>query len=56
MIGFITVLHDVLLSRLKGLFDQPTFDSTLIMFVFFGVYPIWSYPTGALVKKQAKKA
>ena len=33
MIGFITVLNDVLLPRLKGLFELSTFDSMLIMFV-----------------------
>ena len=55
MIGFITVLNDVLLPRLKGLFDLSNRDAMLIMFVFFGAYLIWSYPAGSLVRKIGYK-
>lgn len=55
MIGFITVLNDVLLPRLKGLFDLSNRDAMLIMFVFFGAYLIWSYPAGALVRRIGYK-
>ena len=55
MIGFITVLNDVLLPRLKGLFELSNRDAMLIIFVFFGAYLIWSYPAGALVRKIGYK-
>ena len=35
VIGFITVLNDVLLPRLKGLFDLSNRDAMLIMFCVF---------------------
>ncbi len=50
IIGFITVLNDVLLPRLKGLFDLSNRDAMLIMFVFFGAYLIWGFLAGIIVK------
>lgn len=50
IIGFITVLNDVLLPRLKGLFDLSNRDAMLIMFVFFGAYLIWGYLAGIIVR------
>lgn len=55
MIGFITVLNDVLAPRLRGLFDLSNADTMMIMFVFFGAYLVWSYPAGALVKRIGYK-
>lgn len=42
--GFITVLNDVLIPHLKGVFSLTLFQATLIQFAFFGAYFI-----GALV-------
>lgn len=55
IIGFITVLNDVLLPRLKGLFDLSNRDAMLIMFVFFGAYLVWAYPAGSLIKRIGYK-
>jgi FHS family L-fucose permease-like MFS transporter len=55
MIGFITVLNDVLLPRLKSLFELSNRDAMLIMLVFFGAYLIWSYPAGVLIRKIGYK-
>ncbi|NTS77075.1 sugar MFS transporter [Catenovulum sp. SM1970] len=51
MIGFITVLNDVLIPRLKDLFSLTNQDAMLVMFVFFGAYLVWSYPSGMIVQK-----
>ena len=48
--GFITVLNDVLIPRLKGVFDLSYFEAMLIQFCFFGAYFIVSIPAGILVK------
>ncbi|WNO09307.1 sugar MFS transporter [Teredinibacter sp. KSP-S5-2] len=55
VIGFITVLNDVLLPRLKGLFELSNRDAMLIMFVFFGAYLVWAYPAGSIVKVTGYK-
>ena len=49
--GFITVLNDVLIPRLKGVFDLNYTEAMLIQFCFFSAYFIISLPAGYLVKR-----
>lgn len=49
--GFITVLNDVLIPRLKAVFDLSYTEAMLIQFCFFGAYFIVSLPAGMLVRK-----
>ncbi|EAR30336.1 glucose/galactose transporter family protein [Pseudoalteromonas tunicata D2] len=49
--GFITVLNDVLIPRLKDVFDLSYTEAMLIQFCFFGAYFIVSLPAGMLVRK-----
>ena len=53
--GFITVLNDVLIPRLKGVFDLSYTEAMMIQFCFFGAYFIVSLPAGILVKKWGYK-
>tara|TARA_B100001059_G_scaffold234435_1_gene277041 strand:+ start:7845 stop:9116 length:1272 start_codon:yes stop_codon:yes gene_type:complete len=53
--GFITVLNDVLIPRLKGVFDLTYTEAMLVQFCFFGAYFIVSLPAGMLVKKLGYK-
>nr|WP_240916849.1 sugar MFS transporter [Pseudoalteromonas sp. Z1A8] len=53
--GFITVLNDVLIPRLKGVFDLSFFEAMLVQFCFFGAYFIVSIPAGTLVKQFGYK-
>lgn len=53
--GFITVLNDVLIPRLKGVFDLSYTEAMLVQFCFFGAYFIVSLPAGLLVKKFGYK-
>ena len=55
MIGFITVLNDVLIPSLKGVFELTNVQAMLIQFCFFGAYFVWSYPAGMLIKKVGYK-
>ncbi|MGO2011951.1 MAG: sugar MFS transporter [Pseudoalteromonas sp.] len=53
--GFITVLNDVLIPRLKGVFDLSYTEAMMIQFCFFGAYFIVSLPAGILVKRWGYK-
>ncbi|WP_105169533.1 sugar MFS transporter [Pseudoalteromonas sp. T1lg23B] len=53
--GFITVLNDVLIPRLKGVFDLNYTEAMMIQFCFFSAYFIVSLPAGVLVKKLGYK-
>ncbi|WP_404344036.1 sugar MFS transporter [Pseudoalteromonas mariniglutinosa] len=53
--GFITVLNDVLIPRLKGVFNLTYTEAMLVQFCFFGAYFIVSLPAGMLVKKLGYK-
>ena len=53
--GFITVLNDVLIPRLKSVFDLSYFEAMLVQFCFFGAYFIVSLPAGILVKQLGYK-
>ncbi|MDB5274845.1 MAG: fucP, partial [Chitinophagaceae bacterium] len=55
MIGFITVLNDVLIPSLKGVFSLNAWQAMLIQFCFFGAYFVMSYPAGALIEKVGYK-
>ncbi len=53
--GFITVLNDLLIPRLKAVFDLSYTEAMLIQFCFFGAYFIMSLPAGYLVNGSAIK-
>lgn len=58
MIGFITVMNDVLIPSLKGLFQfgpTETWKVMLIQFCFFIAYGIMSIPAGIIIKKIGYK-
>lgn len=49
MWGFITVLNDILIPHLKGVFQLSTTQAMLVQFAFFGAYFACSLPAGRLV-------
>ncbi|KZN33606.1 sugar MFS transporter [Pseudoalteromonas luteoviolacea] len=49
--GFITVFNDVLIPRLKSVFDLNYTEAMLIQFCFFIAYFVVSLPAGSLVKR-----
>lgn len=51
MWGFITVLNDVLIPHLKGLFTLNYAQAMLVQFIFFGAYFVMSIPAGKLVAR-----
>lgn len=56
MIGFITVLNDVLIPSLKGVFNiTENWKLMLIQFCFFGAYGITSIPSGLIIAKIGYK-
>ncbi|HSZ24221.1 MAG TPA: sugar MFS transporter [Cytophagaceae bacterium] len=58
MIGFITVMNDVLIPSLKGLFKFGPTDTAkvmLIQFCFFIAYAVMSIPAGIIIKKIGYK-
>ena len=55
MIGFITVLNDILIPSMKDLFDLKASQAMLIQFAFFIAYGIWSIPAGILIEKIGYK-
>lgn len=55
MIGFITVLNDVLIPSLKGVFALQPWQAMLIQFCFFGAYFVMSYPAGIIIQKIGYK-
>ena len=55
IIGFITVLNDVLIPSLKGLFDLKPWQAIMIQFCFFTAYFVTSYPFGKLISKIGYK-
>jgi MFS transporter, FHS family, L-fucose permease len=50
MWGFITVLNDILVPHLKGIFDLSYAEVMLIQFSFFSAYFVFSMPAGKLVE------
>ena len=53
--GFITVLVDPLIPRLKEVFELSNFQSGLIQLSFFGAYFLLSVPTGFILTKIGYK-
>lgn len=49
--GFITVLVDSLIPRLRDVFELSYFQAGLVQFAFFGAYFIFSVPAGWLLSK-----
>ncbi len=55
MWGFITVLNDILIPHLKGLFELNYTRTMFIQFSFFGAYFITSIPAGAVISRIGYK-
>lgn len=55
MWGFITVLVDSLIPRLKAVFTLGYFEAMLVQFAFFTAYLVVSVPGGALVTRIGYK-
>ncbi|QGX40225.1 sugar MFS transporter [Permianibacter aggregans] len=55
MIGFITVLNDVLIPSLKGVFTLNNAQAMLIQFCFFIAYGLVSIPAGRLIQRVGYK-
>src|SRR4030095_12027421 len=55
MWGFITVLNDILIPHLKGLFSLNYTQTMLIQFCFFGAYFITSIPAGTIISRIGYK-
>ncbi len=53
--GFITVLVDSLIPRIRDLFTLTYFQAGLVQFAFFGAYFILSIPAGFLLSKIGYK-
>ncbi|WP_121022182.1 sugar MFS transporter [Helicobacter vulpis] len=51
IMGFITVLNDVLIPHLKKIFELSHFEAALVQFCFFGAYFITGGPFGKLLEK-----
>lgn len=49
--GFITVLVDSLIPRLKEVFELSYFQAGMVQFAFFGAFLLLSIPTGYLLKR-----
>lgn len=49
--GFITVLVDSLIPRLKDVFELSYFQAGLVQFAFFGAFFVFSIPAGWLLSK-----
>lgn len=55
MWGFVTVLNDILVPHLKGIFDLSYAQVMLIQFAFFSSYFIFSLPSAKLIEKIGYK-
>ena len=53
--GFITVLVDSLIPRLKEIFELTYFQAGLVQFAFFAAYGVLSIPAGFLLSKIGYK-
>ena len=51
VMGFITVLNDILIPHLKAIFELNYFESALVQFCFFGAYFITGGFFGKLLEK-----
>ena len=55
MWGFITVLVDALIPRLKEVFELSYFEAGLVQFAFFTAYAVFSIPGGKIISKIGYK-
>lgn len=55
MWGFITVLVDALVPRLRDVFELTYFQSGIVQFAFFTAYAVFSIPGGQLISKIGYK-
>ena len=55
MWGFITVLVDALVPRLRDVFELTYFQAALVQFAFFGAYLLVSIPGGTLITRIGYK-
>lgn len=55
MWGFITVLVDALIPRLRDVFELSYFEAGLVQFAFFTAYFVVSIPSGALISRIGYK-
>ncbi len=53
--GFITVLVDALIPRLKAVFELSYFEAGLVQFAFFTAYAVVSIPAGVLIARIGYK-
>ena len=53
--GFITVMVDALVPRLKAVFELSYFEAALVQFAFFAAYFIVSIPSGNLIARIGYK-
>src|SRR5271155_5031070 len=51
MWGFVTVLNDILVPHLKGIFDLNYTQIMLIQFTFFSAYFVLSMPASRIIKR-----
>ncbi len=51
MWGFVTVLNDILIPHLKGIFDLSYTQVMLVQFTFFSAYFILSFPASSIVTR-----
>ena len=56
MWGFITVLNDVLIPRLKSVFTLNYAEAMLVQFIFFGAYFLMSLPAGRVIAHLGYRA
>jgi MFS transporter, FHS family, L-fucose permease len=53
--GFITVLVDALIPRLRDVFELSYFEAGLVQFAFFGAYFVVSIPSGMVISRIGYK-
>ena len=53
--GFITVLVDAFVPRLKEVFELNNFQAGIVQFAFFTAYAVFSIPGGALISRVGYK-
>jgi MFS transporter, FHS family, L-fucose permease len=51
ILGGVTNINDVLIPKLKGLYQLSYFQANLVQFAFFTSYAIFSIPAGMLMRK-----
>ncbi|ANY18619.1 L-fucose-proton symporter [Tsuneonella dongtanensis] len=51
ILGGVTNINDILIPKLKGLYQLSHFQANLVQFAFFTSYAIFSIPAGVLLRK-----